>query len=281
MKLSFTCLIYFLLFYAVNSFAQFSAGTYSNCSKLFYKQFSQVDRILSAENGINYQLNMWDYSLSGKTKLASDVEVALKETIEHGEIIHIEKIGTGASGAKLITLDNEVQGVLKTNDSWNADVLNEVGAYHVDKVFGFNMVPLTVTKKIGDDFASVQLFVRDAKMAGQVEFSSIVKEELGKLDTLDFLLQNTDRQGGNFLVSKEGKVIAIDHGLTMKFADTMPLYEIDDMRAFFRSQEGIELMERLKVIDDDLIIDSLDDFYDSAIIEGLLERKEILISLFG
>lgn len=96
----------------------------------------------------------------------------------------------------------------------------EVGAYAVDYLGGFGIVPPTVFKTIEGEIGSLQLYippeVADApKRIPNVNWNNIYEHpDFKKLTILDRLIINCDRNDTNLLarIDNSGGLFAIDHG---------------------------------------------------------------------
>lgn len=94
----------------------------------------------------------------------------------------------------------------------------EVLAYRVDKELGLGLVPKTVYGEYEGRKGSVQSFVENASDAA---YTPSNEEDAARMAVLDAVIGNQDRkQTGNALVTDEGKLVAIDHGLS--FGTTRP-----------------------------------------------------------
>jgi len=96
--------------------------------------------------------------------------------------------------------------------------LRERASYLIDKFLGFGLVPPTVIREIDGETGSLQQFVPDAKMGEEIpdkeyEESDSLRAGLMKLMIFDYIIYNTDRNDGNFLV-KNGNIYAIDNSLS-------------------------------------------------------------------
>lgn len=107
-------------------------------------------------------------------------------------------------------------------------------AFMIDRALALGVVPTTIVRRIGEltvnagdnDLASVQRYIE-----GDHKFSYEVKEEIAqgtyddgqaRVAALDYLTENTDRHASNELFLKNGRVVAIDHGLTFEHASEAP-----------------------------------------------------------
>lgn len=84
----------------------------------------------------------------------------------------------------------------------------EVGSWLVDQVLGWNLIPPTVVSQGRYGPGSLQLFI-ESYAQGEIDVA-----ELQRLALLDLVLNNADRKSDHCLVGENGKLWAIDHGLT-------------------------------------------------------------------
>lgn len=256
----------------------------SGCFKYFQLNDNLANNILLNEVGKNYQLNIWKHRSENSLVNADQLESTLEDILINGAILADEPIGIGVSGARLLELDNEVKGVFKVGDNWASDITSEIAAYKVDKIFNFDLVPITVQRKIGNEKGSVQLFVSEAKMASEVKSAIIIKENRAKLEILDYLILNSDRHKDNYLISQHGKIIAIDHGIS--FNNSSHAYKSKRRPIFTQkvfdylgTQEGKKLMSVLKSTTDKEIKKELRGILKEKNIRSLIIRKNFIIGL--
>jgi uncharacterized repeat protein (TIGR03843 family) len=90
----------------------------------------------------------------------------------------------------------------------------EYAAFLVSEALGWSLVPVTILRDGPHGPGSVQLFI-DCD-PGQHYFT--LKDEhpdvFKRVAVFDALLNNTDRKGGHCLIDHQGKIWAIDHGVT-------------------------------------------------------------------
>lgn len=90
----------------------------------------------------------------------------------------------------------------------------EVAAHLVDQALGFGLTPITVLRAeapLGP--GSMQILVPGPE-PGLVLDRERLEQELQGLAALDVLLNNADRKSAHLLVDPQGKLQAIDHGVT-------------------------------------------------------------------
>jgi len=130
-----------------------------------------------------------------------------------------KKIGRGVTDADFVELKDDGKGVFKA-----VKYERERAAYLIDRFLGFNLVPPTVIRQIGDQIGSMQEFIPDAKMATMDTIDNVLENyatEMIKMWLFDVIVKNIDRNNGNFLVKEKagenggGRIYAIDHGYSM------------------------------------------------------------------
>ena len=94
----------------------------------------------------------------------------------------------------------------------------ERAAYLVSRELGWPRIPPTVIRDGPHGEGSVQLFIDAAESSGAGDdFFSLRDERLDDFKDIamfDALVHNADRKGGSCIVSEDGRLWAIDHGLT-------------------------------------------------------------------
>lgn len=90
----------------------------------------------------------------------------------------------------------------------------EVAAYHVSQALGWNLVPPTVLRDGPQGVGSLQLFVAHDPEINYFNLDDRFVAHLKRFALFDFLVNNADRKGGHLLLSPQGKLWGIDHGLT-------------------------------------------------------------------
>lgn len=101
--------------------------------------------------------------------------------------------------------------------------LREAVASDVAHIVGYNdLVPTTAVTKVRGQLGSMQAFVK-ATRADRLDdhemFGTSVKDRQRTL-LFDAIIGNTDRHEGNWMVTKNGKLVLIDHGLSFSITRT-------------------------------------------------------------
>jgi len=99
--------------------------------------------------------------------------------------------------------------------------LREKAAYLVSRELGWPRIPPTVIRSGPHGEGSVQLFVDAEKSRANPENYFSLREkrlqDFGDIAMFDTLVHNADRKGGSCILSPDGRLWAIDHGLTFNY----------------------------------------------------------------
>lgn len=171
--------------------------------------------------------------------------------LEYGEIIEVKANSEITSGPTYF-----VKLKAPTNSPFSGQILEaifkshspgklgthgaEVSAYHFDRLFDFQLTPVTVDRSVtlpnvdGAVEGSLQLKVPIRKpWKDPAEFESVIKADLKmyqdfyKVRLLQFLIFDKDRNLNNVRLSKSGRLVSIDHeqafGMLDPFGASNPL----------------------------------------------------------
>jgi uncharacterized repeat protein (TIGR03843 family) len=136
----------------------------------------------------------------------------------------------------------------------------EVAAYLTSQELGWDLVPPTILRSEGPAGpGSLQLYVDADVEHHYFNFSEEEKQRLRPVALFDLLINNADRKGGHVLMSPDGHIWSIDHGICFHRADKLRTVIWDFANEF---------------IPDDLIKDT-QKFYNSLINNEELQQKYI------
>ncbi|MCS7061563.1 MAG: SCO1664 family protein [Anaerolineae bacterium] len=161
--------------------------------------------------------------------------------------------------------------------------LRELAAYLVDAALGWGLIPPTVLRNGPHGFGSVQLFIENDPSQHFFTFRENPAncETLKRLALFDLITNNADRKSGHCLLDKNGRIWAIDHGITFNadyklrtviwdFAgQPIPQHLLDDLR---RLREEIEPHQPLGKVLRDLLTEAEVAAF-ARRIDGLLKIK--------
>jgi uncharacterized repeat protein (TIGR03843 family) len=91
----------------------------------------------------------------------------------------------------------------------------EAAAYLVSEALGWHLVPPTVLRDADPHgFGSVQMFIDADPRAHYFSLQGDFDDVFRRMAAFDILVNNADRKGGHVLLGNDGRVWAIDHGIT-------------------------------------------------------------------
>lgn len=146
----------------------------------------------------------------------------------------------------------------------------ERAAYIVDKFFKFDLVPPTVLRDPKDEWnsgeGSMQKFV-DGKIGieSNAESDPTLSRDFMRMAIFDYIINNSDRQENNYIVTPDNKLKGIDNALsfagtykkilTPHFIENKPVPEdiLDEVRALLKRPPVLEAMrgELFKLLSED------------------------------
>ena len=166
----------------------------------------------------------------------------------------------------------------------------EIAAYRLDKYLGLNMVPPTVEKRFRGDRGSCQKLV-DYEISLKTKYDQKIKTPPIKIfywnralflqRAFDNLIANDDRHQNQYLITKDWRMILIDHSRSFRTARKFTKKLIYDEKY----KEGPRLMkelprafvEKLKSLNFQVIKDIVEDYLTKKEINAVLTRKDMII----
>ena len=156
---------------------------------------------------------------------------SIEEKLRTGAITDVEFHGGGID----LTYSGRIDGTkvfLRTDWQGERPIRNELAAQYVnDAMGGYVDMPRGVLRDPGDiefsgirsdpqngingmpSFRARQAYVQEYVEDAQPGYMTpgVARPGMDRLDVFDSIIGNTDRHGGNYLVRKDGRVVAIDH----------------------------------------------------------------------
>ena len=212
--------------------------------------------------------------VKGMKTLHEGVTLPMKASLEYNGEKHFgvwKTIDEGPVPSKELDRGVEVQ----FQDSWRT----EIAAYELDKLLGFGMVPATVERVIEGKHGSMQFFVDSAmteadRMKKKINPPNIIdwNQQVAKVRLWDNLIYNTDRNGGNLLVTSDWKIRAIDHSRTFR-----PFEQLKDpaqLTTFSRT-----MLAKIEALNEPMLKEHLGKYLTPVQIQGLMKRRAAILAL--
>lgn len=143
---------------------------------------------------------------------ATPKEIDVLQGLEQGRILEKYTVGDEhKTEAFRVVLDNGLQAIVKPKDETIfSNPKHELLAYHIDRYFGFNLIPPTIMVNYKGKEASLQYFLKYP--TASTSYYEVLGLALYKQVLFDFIINNWDRHEGNYLVINREELISIDHG---------------------------------------------------------------------
>lgn len=218
----------------------------------------------------------------GTAPWSSD-ERRILAALREGQVVSMKSIGRGVTKPKLVQLEHEG---LRIRSVWKPIVDShfeaaesheaEVAAYRLSRWLGIDMVPPTVRRRIGRHWGSLQFWVEDHQMFADVLDSRpagfIGSNMFQIMRFFDTLIDNPDRNAGNFLVDDAWRIVLIDHSRALHFGSGGSEREGAMPHRFER-----RVVSRLRRLDAGALEALLGDLYTRGEIRRLLRSAKSLL----
>ncbi len=163
-----------------------------------------------------YQEAIWilEDEARGETDASRELKKILRNILEHAPVQPdgVAPLGGGITKTQVLYLTNGVRGVFKKHTPNPAsNFKSEIGAYLIDQLGQFGLVPMTVLRYHDGAVGSLQYFVSNAPQAKKV--ANYVKSS--RMYAFDYVIRNQDRKSANVVVLGD-REIAIDHSLSLR-----------------------------------------------------------------
>jgi hypothetical protein len=165
------------------------------------------------------------------------------------------------------------QSEINFQDSWRT----EIPAYELDRLLGLGMVPVTVERTYRGRRGSLQAWMdlgisEGERLEKQIRVPDVEawNQQMHKVRMFDNLIYNTDRHLKNIWVTKDWKIILIDH--SRSFRQFGQLRAEDDLRRFSRS-----LLAAMQKLDLPTLTERMSEYLDRYQIEGILKRRDLIV----
>jgi hypothetical protein len=137
---------------------------------------------------------------------------------EHVSEAYRTEFRDGSAGVyKPMAGEDSPRSSVPEGELWN----REIAVSRLDEALGFDLVPTTTEWTGPDGIGSMQEFEDNA--TNGLAPDAYTDAERERMAVLDYVSGNTDRHWGNYLTGADGRLVAIDHGLSLPESDADPI----------------------------------------------------------
>ena len=225
-------------------------------------------------------------------------EAAIEQFLRDGKIVRTRSAGKGVTGSIRATLtdgtlthDAQIQTVDESKrefstakgverdfrDSWTYNV----AAYRLSRLLDLRMVPVSVERRWNGRDAAFTWWVDDVAMdeekrmkeKAQPPRSDCWLEQMHLLRMFDELIENTDRNMGNILYTRDWRIWAIDHTRAFRRSSTPA-----NLAKLTRIERGV--LQKLQALDFPTLKKEVGRYLLDSDIRTLLSRRDALVKHF-
>ncbi len=213
--------------------------------------------------------------------------------LDTAHVVSSEQIGQGVTGARKVLLEKEglrVNAVFRfvrineirtlpsgTQVPFRDDYIFECAAYELSRLLGLDNIPPTVEREIQGQEGSLQLWIEGAVTETDrrdQDYTLLDDESLSQrwqvMLVFDNLIFNDDRNRGNYLYDKRGKLWMIDHTRSFRTDGELP-YPSGILYSERRLWDGLQKLES------SVMRTHLQKYLGPAELESLIKRKDQLV----
>ena len=208
-----------------------------------------------------------------KSKSASKgVTGSLRATLSDGTLTHDAHI-------QMIDEDKAqfvgTQGTeFNFRDTWRFNV----AAYRLDRLIGMNMVPPSVERRFGYNMGAYTWWVDDVlmeegdRLKKKIESPNVEawNQQMQLVRLFDQLIANIDRNVGNLVITKDWRVIPIDH--TRAFRRNKELKSPEQITHADRV-----VVQKLKALDKETVKKSIGKYISTYELDALMARRDAIL----
>lgn len=220
---------------------------------------------------------------------------AIEKFLLDAKIVRTRSAGKGVTGSVRATLtdgtvthDAQIQTVDETKrefqtskgierdfrDSWTFNI----AAYRIARLIDLRMVPVSVERRWNSREAAFTWWVDDVAMDEQGRLKGKIQpprtdcylEQMHLLRMFDELIENTDRNMGNILYTKDWRIWAIDHTRAFRRSPTPP-----NLARLARIDRSV--LQNLQALDFPTLKKEIGRYLSDSEIRTLLSRRDAIV----
>ena len=200
---------------------------------------------------------------------------SIRATLSDGTVSHDAQIQTVDEQKREFQTNKGIERDFR--DSW----MFNVAAYRIARLIDLRMVPVSVERRYNSRDAAFTWWVDDVAMDEQGRLKDKVQpprtdcylEQMYLLKAFDALIENTDRNMGNILYTKDWRIWAIDHTRAFRRSSTPPSLE-----KLARIDRGV--LQNLQGLDLPTLKKEIGRYLSDLEIRTLLSRRDAIVKHF-
>jgi len=208
-------------------------------------------------------------------ELSEGVTNSRKATLIDGALTHDAHVQTV----------NEFKPVFNSSQGSELNFMDSykfnIAGYHLDRMLDIGMIPMSVDRKVGGSSASVTWWVDDVMMTEKERFQKKIEpanpdlwnKQMHVVRVFDELIQNTDRNLGNLVITKNWDLWMIDHTRGFRIAKT-----IRQPKNLVRCDKY--LLEKMKGLNKPDLQKTMKGYLNGMQIDGILARRDLIVQFF-
>ena len=201
---------------------------------------------------------------------------SIRATLSDGTLTHDAQIQTVDEFKASFTTPKGTERNFR--DSWTYNI----AAYRLDRLIGLHMVPVSVSRTWNSQRAAFTWWVDDVMMDEGGRMKQNLQpprtdcwvEQMHLLRVFDELIENTDRNLGNVLITTGWRIWAIDHTRAFRRSATPP-----NLAGLARIDRGV--LDRLNALDFPTLQKEIGRYLADAEIRFLLSRRDAIVKHFA
>ena len=203
------------------------------------------------------------------------VTASIRATMTNGTLthdVHIQSVDVSKP---------EFRARGKTEFNFRDDWRFNVAVYRIDRLLGLNLVPVSIERSWRNERAAFTWWVDEVMMDEGERLKKDINppdpacwaQQSRSLRLLDALIDNSDRNLGNTLITTNWRIWAIDHTPAFRYSNTPR--NLGTIVAIDR-----DILARLEALDFDTVKRSVDKYITSTDIRNLLSRRDAIVQYF-